>query len=266
MVGWRLWERTYQNQRAGTLSASPSPGPLAHSIAQFGLGSQRCGGQLGTQSGQHRPEIPGHHWALAAILQLGSVRLGGSWTGGGEGPASSVCSGVALARGHFAPATLSFHLQSSDQLLPHPRAFALAPSLQVSTPLPLSLIPVAASCPLTSLAKPLPLIYTCCPHQCRLQGPVSPFEMISQGCAMVLRPLECAECGCVSHLLPVDAPAPGHPKSDSDHHPKVTSCWPGGQGPSFLSPPHLREEISGLREITASFVRGIIIVQLLSHV
>ena len=248
------------------MSASPSPGPLAHSIAQFGLGSQRCGGQLGTQSGQHRPEIPGHHWALAAILQLGSVRLGGSWTGGGEGPASSVCSGVALARGHFAPATLSFHLQSSDQLLPHPRAFALAPSLQVSTPLPLSLIPVAASCPLTSLAKPLPLIYTCCPHQCRLQGPVAPFEMISQGCAMVLRPLECAECGCVSHLLPVDAPAPGHPKSDSDHHPKVTSCWPGGQGPSFLSPPHLREEISGLREITASFVRGIIIVQLLSHV
>lgn len=122
MVGWRLWERTYQNQRAGTLSASPSPRPLAHSIAQFGLGSQRCGGQLGTQSGQHRPEIPGHHWALAAILQLGSVRLGGSWTGGGEGPVSPVCSG------HFAPATLSFHLQSPDQLLPHPQGLCSCPS------------------------------------------------------------------------------------------------------------------------------------------
>lgn len=123
-------------QNLPELVASPSPGPLAHPIAQFGLGSQRCGGQLDTQSGQHRPEIPGHHWTLAAILQLGSVRLGGSWTGGGEGHASPVCLGVALARGHFASATLSFHLQSPDQLLPHPRAFALAPPPQVSTQLP----------------------------------------------------------------------------------------------------------------------------------
>ena len=99
-----------------------------------------------------------------------------------------------------------------------PRAFALAPPHQVSTQLPLSLIPVAVSCPLTSLAKPPPLTYTCCPHQCRLHGPVAPFEMISQGSAMVLRPLERAECGCISHLLPVDAPAPGHLKSESDHH------------------------------------------------